>query len=114
MTNLVARGLTGLALALMVASGALAQTPKPPQPGGMTQTGLPYALPDLDTVFEETGTRHRGLHRVTCDHLLTRVGDPVLARTQADGGFRCRVPERGARRLWAWAPGYVAAAIPAE
>lgn len=30
--------------------------------------------------FTETGPRHGGTHTVTADHLLTRIGDPVLAR----------------------------------
>ena len=38
--------------------------------------GPPSRMP----TFEETGPSHAGLHRVTAEHLLTRVGDPILAR----------------------------------
>ncbi len=38
--------------------------------------GPPARMP----AFDETGPAHAGRHDVTADHLLTKVGDPVLAR----------------------------------
>ncbi|MCF2870600.1 tRNA glutamyl-Q(34) synthetase GluQRS [Octadecabacter sp. G9-8] len=38
--------------------------------------GPPSRMP----AFTETGPTHAGIHDVTAKHLLTRVGDPVLAR----------------------------------
>lgn len=36
--------------------------------------------PDRMPAFTETGPAHAGQHEVTAEHLLTRIGDPVLAR----------------------------------
>ncbi|MBN2761103.1 MAG: tRNA glutamyl-Q(34) synthetase GluQRS [Rhodobacteraceae bacterium] len=41
---------------------------------------LTRAEPDLSISFSETGLAHTGTYEVTRDHLLTHVGDPVLAR----------------------------------
>lgn len=41
---------------------------------------LTKSMPDRMPSFTETGPAHSGTHTVTREHLLTRVGDPVLAR----------------------------------
>ncbi|MEJ6388433.1 tRNA glutamyl-Q(34) synthetase GluQRS [Gymnodinialimonas ulvae] len=41
--------------------------------------------------FTETGPAHAGEHDVTADHLLTRVGDPILARPNMAASYHLAV-----------------------
>ncbi len=41
--------------------------------------------------FTETGPTHQGLHEVTKDHLLTQIGDPVLARPHMAASYHLSV-----------------------
>lgn len=46
--------------------------------------------PDMPA-FTETGPAHVGEHEVTADHLLTRVGDPILARPNMAASYHLAV-----------------------
>jgi glutamyl-Q tRNA(Asp) synthetase len=59
--------------------------------GDAIRLDIARALPDLDIAFEETGQAHAGRHRVTTDHLVNRVGDPVLARPQMGASYHLSV-----------------------
>jgi glutamyl-Q tRNA(Asp) synthetase len=59
--------------------------------GDAIRLDIARALPDLDIAFEETGQAHAGHHRVTTDHLVNRVGDPVLARPQMGASYHLSV-----------------------
>ncbi len=52
------------------------------QPGDALRYDLSRTVgpPSRMPAFTETGPLHEGEHDVTAEHLLTRVGDPVLAR----------------------------------
>ncbi len=49
------------------------------------------ALHELDIAFAETGPARAGHHCVTTKHLLTHVGDPVLARPQMAASYHLSV-----------------------
>ncbi|MFW5642110.1 MAG: tRNA glutamyl-Q(34) synthetase GluQRS [Roseicyclus sp.] len=61
------------------------------RPGDALRLDVAKAFPALDATFTETGPAHAGRHRVTTDHLLTRVGDPVLARPQMGASYHLSV-----------------------
>ncbi len=50
-------------------------------------TGPPSRMP----AFTETGPLHAGEHEVTAEHLLTRVGDPILARANLAASYHFAV-----------------------
>lgn len=47
--------------------------------------------PDKMPAFTETGPAHQGEHEVTAEHLLTRVGDPILARANLAASYHFAV-----------------------
>lgn len=61
------------------------------KPGDALRLDLAKAMPSDLTPFTETGPEHAGDHRVTRDFLLTRVGDPVLARPHMAASYHLSV-----------------------
>jgi glutamyl-Q tRNA(Asp) synthetase len=60
-------------------------------PGDAIRLDVARALPRFSATFTETGPAHRGAHRITTRHLLTRVGDPVLARPRMAASYHLSV-----------------------
>jgi len=61
------------------------------RPGDALRLDLEKALPPALPGFNETGPAHAGDHRLTADHLRTRIGDPVLARPQMAASYHLSV-----------------------
>lgn len=61
------------------------------QPGDAIRLDLARALPAALPGFTETGQIHAGEHRLTRDHLLNHVGDPVLARPHMAASYHLSV-----------------------
>jgi glutamyl-Q tRNA(Asp) synthetase len=49
------------------------------------------APPSQLPTFTETGPAHPGCHRVSADHLMSRVGDPILARPNLAASYHLSV-----------------------
>jgi len=61
------------------------------QSGDAIRLDLARALPRALPGFTETGPAHAGHHAVTRDHLLTHIGDPVLARPHMAASYHLSV-----------------------
>ena len=61
------------------------------QPGDALRLNLAAAITPSMPAFTETGPAHAGLHEVTADYLLTRVGDPVLCRPDLPAAYNFAV-----------------------
>lgn len=61
------------------------------RPGDAIRLDFSRALGGTDLSFTETGPAHAGSHPVTAEHLLTRVGDPVLARPHMAASYHLSV-----------------------
>jgi glutamyl-Q tRNA(Asp) synthetase len=61
------------------------------KPGDAIRLDLARAMPKTLPVFSETGPGHAGRHSITPDHLLTHIGDPVLARPQMAASYHLSV-----------------------
>jgi glutamyl-Q tRNA(Asp) synthetase len=59
--------------------------------GDAIRLDIARALPSFDTEFIETGPTHAGPHKVTTADLVTRIGDPVLARPQMGASYHLSV-----------------------
>ena len=55
--------------------------------GDAIRLDLPRAIPQTLPSFTETGPKHKGLHTPSAEHLLTHIGDPVLARPQMGASY---------------------------
>jgi glutamyl-Q tRNA(Asp) synthetase len=66
-----------------------------PYAGRRPTDALRYDLSKTTTTampaFDETGPAHADFHEVTADHLLTRVGDPILARANMAASYHFAV-----------------------
>jgi glutamyl-Q tRNA(Asp) synthetase len=61
------------------------------RPGDAIRLDIAKALPALCATFTETGPAHAGCHAVTAAHLLSHIGDPVLARPQMGASYHLSV-----------------------